>query len=102
LGIDDSKLTDPAFLAGQRADAENLGDKGTKSKEGKFIPDWEEEFKQDIHGVMNIASNCPNRIHEQVQLIEEYFKVGTAQATMRKVTSICGNTRPKEHNGEEQ
>ena len=108
MGIDDSKLIDQAnqttstgFLDGQRKDAQSLGDKGAVQGTD-FVPDWDEEFKQDIHGVFNIAGDSHATVDRKVQLIEQCFKVGTKDATIKKVTSIRGDTRPGDQDGHEQ
>lgn len=49
LGISD-EIGDSAFDEGLLADPKTLGDQGTDSP-SRFIPDWIDELKQDIHFV---------------------------------------------------
>lgn len=49
LGITDD-IGDPAFKAGQFANAQKLGD--GKFVNGVFDPAWRPEFKGDIHGII--------------------------------------------------
>ncbi|KAF5368239.1 hypothetical protein D9757_011219 [Collybiopsis confluens] len=55
LGLNDY-LYDEAFHRGQKQDAKDLGDKGTES-EGEFLPDWEDKYLEEIHGVFQITAH---------------------------------------------
>ena len=101
LGIDDRKLGDSAFLAGQRADAENLLDKGTGT--GPFyVPDWEEPFKSEIHGVFLLAGDSPPTIDDKLQEIKNIFGVGGPKPSVKEITSVRGDTRPGDQSAHEQ
>jgi len=101
LGIDDKKLADPAFLAGQRADAEGLHDKGTGTGPS-FVPDWEQPFKEEIHGVFLLAGDSPPTIDKKLQEIKNIFGVGGPKPSVKEITSVRGDTRPKEQSAHEQ
>ncbi|CAA7264490.1 unnamed protein product [Cyclocybe aegerita] len=93
LGIDDAKLIDTAFLTGQRIDAgANLGDKGTGTGPN-FVPDWEEPFKQEIHGVFIIAGESHPTVDKKIQHIEQIFGLGNA-SSIKKLIAIRGDVRP--------
>ncbi|KAF8151491.1 hypothetical protein B0H34DRAFT_130841 [Crassisporium funariophilum] len=94
LQIDDTKLIDTAFMTGQRIDAgKSLGDKGTGSG-SNFDPDWEPEFKQELHGVIIVAGDSHLNVEKRICQIEEIFGVGTVAASIHKITSVRGDVRP--------
>lgn len=102
LQIDDSKLADPAFLKGQKAQAEvNLADKGTGTG-GSFVPDWEENFKRDIDGVILLAGDSHATVNKRLATIEGIFGVGTPQASLTHTTSVIGDARPGDQSAHEQ
>ncbi|KAJ8474877.1 dyp-type peroxidase [Pleurotus djamor] len=92
LGITDD-LADTAFAAGQRSDAQNLGDAG-QQKDGKFVPDWEAAFLKDIHGVVFVAGDCHDSVNKKLDQIKHLFGVGTGHASIVEVTHILGDVRP--------
>ncbi|PPQ90336.1 hypothetical protein CVT25_007738 [Psilocybe cyanescens] len=94
LNIDDSKLHDTAFFKGQRLDAgENLGDKGTGTGES-FVPDWDEPFKQDLHGVIIVTGDCHATVDKTLHNIEHIFGVGSNAPSIVEITSVRGDARP--------
>ncbi|KAJ2930780.1 dyp-type peroxidase, partial [Candolleomyces eurysporus] len=100
LGIDDTKLIDPAFLIGQRRDAQDLGDKGTGDGDS-FVPDWDDGFKQDIHGVFIVSGDSHPTVDKKIQDIEKLFKIGTNAASYKKIVSIRGDVRPGDQSAHE-
>jgi len=58
FGLHES-LQDEAFEKGQLRDAKDLGDSGTE-RAGIFYPDWDVEFKADIHGIFQITAHDDN------------------------------------------
>ncbi len=101
MGINDD-IGDSAFNTGMLADASNLGDKGTTSASGIFDPDWDPEFKQDIHGLILVAGDHHATVDDLVKRIEKTFSVGTQNATIHEVTRKVGDVRPKKEAGHEQ
>ncbi|KAF9530789.1 DyP-type peroxidase [Crepidotus variabilis] len=93
IGIDDSKLDDPAFTNGQLKDSESLKDKGTGTGP-TFVPDWEEPFKKPIHGVIIVTGDCHPTVDKTVQQIENIFDVNGSSPSISLVTSIRGDVRP--------
>ncbi|KAF8151502.1 hypothetical protein B0H34DRAFT_131748 [Crassisporium funariophilum] len=94
LAIDDAKLIDTAFLTGQRIDAgANLGDQGTGSGPN-FDPDWEPEFKEELHGVIVVAGDSHLSVDKKIRQIEQIFGVGSNVHSIREVTSVRGDARP--------
>jgi len=101
LEIEHAKLNDAPFVAGQRADAEGLLDQGTKAGD-VFTPDWEEPFKQEIHGVFVIAGESHFSVDKKIHEIEAIFGVGGPSPSFQKVTSVVGDTRPGDLSAHEQ
>ncbi|KAF8654275.1 hypothetical protein AX16_003570 [Volvariella volvacea WC 439] len=94
LEIDDGNLVDTAFLSGQRADAENLGDAGTGTGQD-FVPDWEEPFRDlHIHGVILIAGDSHGTVIKKLREIEALFDVKGSSPSIKEVTTIVGDVRP--------
>ncbi|KDR78229.1 hypothetical protein GALMADRAFT_65104 [Galerina marginata CBS 339.88] len=101
LQIDDSKLLDTAFLSGQKLDAgANLGDKGSGSGTN-FIPDWEEPFKQEIHGVILLAGDSHATVDKKLAEIKHIFRVGEHSASIKEITSVRGDSRPGDQSAHE-
>jgi len=94
LKLDDSKLNDASFTLGQRQDAKNIFDHGVDGPDGKFVPDWEDAFKQDIHGAFIIAGDSHGTVNKKKKEIEGIFGEGTKNASIKEVTSIVGDVRP--------
>jgi hypothetical protein len=88
LGIDDAKLNDSAFLAGQRVDA----------------PDWEEPFKKEIHGVIILAGDSHATVDAKLNRIKEIFGIGPGNAkdSLAEVTTVRGDARPGDQSAHEQ
>jgi len=101
LGIEHSKLNDAPFVAGQRADAQTLLDQG-RVDGGVFTPDWEEPFKQEIHGVFVIAGESHFSVDKKIHEIEAIFGVGGPSPSFQKVTSVVGDARPGDLSAHEQ
>ncbi|KDR71616.1 hypothetical protein GALMADRAFT_143869 [Galerina marginata CBS 339.88] len=101
LGIDDTKLVDTAFLNGQRFEAgANLGDKGTGSGQD-FVPDWEEPFKKEIHGVIILAGDSHASVDKKLQEIKLIFDVGGRTSSIAEITSVQGDARPGDQSAHE-
>lgn len=103
MGIDDTNLTsnDPNFLAGQKADAFNLGDKGTGT--GKdFVPDWDPAFLQQIHGVILISGDSHGTVNKKLHQIKQLFHIESSHPSIKEVTSIVGDVRPGKQSAHEQ
>jgi hypothetical protein len=101
LGIDDTKLSDSAFLTGQRADAEGLHDKGTGTGPS-YVPDWEQPFKQEIHGVILVAGDSHATIDKKLRDIKHIFGVGGHKHSIKEITTVRGDTRPGDQSAHEQ
>lgn len=88
LGITDD-LGDAPFSAGQAADADNLGDPGTRN--------WVRAFRGTrIHGVFLIASDTDVNIAAQVSVLESLFGNDITNMHSRK-----GAIRPPPFEGHE-
>ncbi|KAF8596549.1 Dyp-type peroxidase [Ceratobasidium sp. AG-I] len=95
LGIKDS-IGDPAFAAGQLADAQLLGDEGQVDDEGKFDPSWETAFKGQIHGVLLFTGESwktANGIAKET--LKAFGK------SIRVVYTLKGSVRPGAEKGHE-
>jgi len=101
MGINDD-IGDSAFNTGMLVDAPNLGDKGTTSASGTFNPDWDDEFKQDIHGLILVAGDSHATVNETLTKIEKIFGVKAQNASIHEVTRKIGDVRPKKEAGHEQ
>jgi len=102
MGIDDSTLTkDANFLAGQKEDAQSLGDKGTGTGTN-FIPDWEAAFLQDIHAIILVSGDSHRSVNKALGEARQTFGVGTSEASIKEVTSIVGDVRPGKESAHEQ
>ncbi|KAL0954306.1 hypothetical protein HGRIS_003305 [Hohenbuehelia grisea] len=96
LGITDD-LNDAAFTEGQLKGAENLGDPG-KTTNGVFSPDWEPEFKKEIHGVIYVAGDSILSVDKKLIEIKLLFGVGLPGHSITEITSIRGDVRPGKEN----
>ncbi|KAF8742316.1 hypothetical protein AX14_005186 [Amanita brunnescens Koide BX004] len=100
LGISDKNLADAAFFAGQKVDAETLGDKGTGT--GKtFEPDWLPQFKQDIHGLIIFSGDCHATVDDKLNQVLNIFGFGTNESSVTEVFRITGDVRPGKEAGHE-
>jgi hypothetical protein len=103
LGIDDSNLAkDENFKRGQKADAINLGDKGTGTDETNFVPKWDPALLQDIHGVILVSGDSHLTVDNMLRQIKGIFGVGSPQASIKEVKSVVGDVRPGRLHGHEQ
>lgn len=84
------------------ADAQNLGDKGTTSASGTFSPDWDPEFKEDIHGLILITGDSHTTVNETLAKVEKIFSVKARNASIHEVTRKIGDVRPHKEAGHEQ
>jgi hypothetical protein len=87
------EIGDSVFSAGMLADAENLGDKGTKSS-GTFDPAWIPEFKAEIHGVILVTGENRTTAEELLDEIKTIFSVGKENASIHQVLRLVGDVRP--------
>jgi hypothetical protein len=94
-------LADTAFLAGQKADAEALGDQGT-STGGTFEPDWLPPFKQEIHGLIIFSGDSHATVNSKLKEVLHIFGFGTSKSSVTEVFRITGDVRPGKEAGHEQ
>ncbi|KAJ8514899.1 dyp-type peroxidase [Pleurotus djamor] len=99
LNITDN-LGDESFAKGQRADAQSLGD-AAQVHTSEYVPDWEEPFLQDIHGVVIVACDCCQSTTKTLNQVKAIFGVGTPQASITEVTTVEGKDRDGENHGHE-
>jgi hypothetical protein len=83
------------------ADAQNLGDNGT-SVPGSFDPDWLEEFKGVIHGLILITGDSHTTLDTKLSEIKDMFSVEKDGATIHEVFTVVGDVRPDAELGHEQ
>jgi hypothetical protein len=100
MGITDD-IGDSVFNKGMLADAENLGDKGTKSSDA-FDPQWLDEYKEEIHGVILVTGDSHKTVQGKLEEIKDIFSVGEKDATIHKVLSVVGDVRPGAVSAHEQ
>ena len=101
MGIKD-EIGDSAFDAGMLAGAAALGDKGTTSASGEFIPNWVPAFRHDIHGVILITGDSHVTVDRKLAQIEKIFHVGAHNALIHEVYRTVGDVRPGKEKGHEQ
>ena len=95
LSIKDD-LNDASFTAGQLADAQSLGDKGT-TQNNVFEPDWLFPFKHDIHGLFSITGPSIQVVQLELLAVLAHF-----HCTIREVYKVIGSVRPGPEDGHEQ
>jgi hypothetical protein len=100
MGIHD-EIGDSVFNAGMLADAESLGDKGTKSS-GTFDPAWIPEFKAEIHGLILVTGDNRTTVEESLTEIKNIFSLGKENATIHQVLRLVGDVRPGALSAHEQ
>ena len=100
MGIDDSKINDPAFTNGMLADALNLGDPQTTATPES--PDWVPAFKNGVDGMILVSGESHGTVAEKLAEIEKIFFVGAPSATMHEALRIVGDVRPGREKGHEQ
>lgn len=101
MNIDDSNLNDTDFQAGQKVDAQALGDPGTTTG-STFVPAWEPVFLQNIHGIILVSGDSHPSVNKALAQAKQTFGVGTPKASIKEMTSISGDVRPGEESGHEQ
>ena len=101
LGIKDV-IGDDSFEKGMLAQAEALGDKGTKPASGTFDPDWLPAFKKEIHGLILVTGDCHQTVNTTMSEIKKIFSVGTPNAVIHEVLHLVGDVRPGKEKGHEQ
>ena len=101
LGIKDA-IGDDSFEKGMLAQAEALGDKGTKPASGTFNPDWLPAFKKEIHGLILITGDSHQTVNTTMSQIKNIFSVGTPKAVVHEVLHLVGDVRPGKEKGHEQ
>jgi hypothetical protein len=85
------------------ADASNLGDPGSPSFSGVFVPStWITEFKQEIHGLILITGDCHATVDGRLADIEKIFLAGEENATIHEVLTLVGDVRPGDQSAHEQ
>ena len=94
-------MGDTAFASGQQEDAKNLGDAGAPGPDGKFVPNWINAFKSQIHGVVLISGDCDLTVTATQAIVLGIFNIG-ARITLHEVTTLKGVVRPGDQNGHEQ
>jgi hypothetical protein len=101
LGIHDD-LGDPLFKAGQRADAQALGDVGTIDAQNLFHPpEWQPAFKSKLDGVFLITGESVETIREGIDLLEKTFRVHKSDPITVEVLTLRGSLRPDAAAGHE-
>lgn len=95
LGVKDD-INDASFTAGQLADAQSLGDKGT-TQNNVFEPDWLFPFKHDIHGLFSICGPSVQIVQLELLAVLAHF-----HCTIREVYKVVGSVRPGAEDGHEQ
>ena len=101
MGIDDSKINDPAFLGGMLEDAlKNLGDPLTTATPKS--PDWVPAFKHGVDGMILVSGESHATVAEKLAEIEKILFVGTPSATIHEALRIVGDVRPGNEKGHEQ
>jgi hypothetical protein len=102
IGVNDADLTrDANFAAGQKKDAESLGDKGTGTGP-TYVPDWEKPFLQDIHGLILVSGDSQESVKKALDGAKKTFGVGTPTPSIKEVTTIVGKVRPGNLSAHEQ
>ncbi|CUA72643.1 Peroxidase 2 [Rhizoctonia solani] len=83
------------FDKGQYKSAEKLGDVGTGSGDD-FVPDWENPFLHEVHGVFLVAGESWTSVNTKVQEVEAAFT-----DSFRVVYRLKGSVRPGDQKGHE-
>ena len=94
-------MGDTAFTEGQLKDAQNLGDAGIPGVDGKFMPNWINAFKSQLHGVILISGDSVQTVTATQAVVLGIFNVG-ARVTLHRVISLKGAVRPGDQSGREQ
>ncbi len=99
LGLHDS-LLDESFEMGQLRDAQSLGDSGTE-RSGTFYPDWDVEFKADIHGIFQITAHDQTIVTAFINDLDFAFVAGPRRSAIRKILLFRAAFRPQPHHPNE-
>ncbi|KAF8228447.1 Dyp-type peroxidase [Tricholoma matsutake] len=92
FSLNDS-LLDDSFEKGQQQDAKSLGDAGTQR--GEFwTPNWDPEYKVDIHGIFLITAYNDNVASKFVDDMEAAFALPNRRSSIKKVVLLKGAPRP--------
>ncbi len=94
-------MIDTAFLGGQEADAQALGDSGTGTGKS-FVPDWLPQFKQQIHGLIIFSGESHATVNTKVAQVLKIFGFGTPASSVAEVFRVTGDVRPGKESGHEQ
>ncbi len=87
-------LHDAAFEKGQLRDAKELGDSGTE-RSGIFYPDWDVEFKADIHGVFQITAHDEDVVTKFIKDLDAAFRMSpTRRSAIQKILLLRASFRP--------
>ena len=84
------------------ADSGFLGDPGTKSASGAFIPKWDPAFKQDIHAVIMVTGESHASVDNKLSEIGKIFSLGAQNASITEIIRVVGDVRPGKEKGHEQ
>lgn len=94
-------MIDAAFLGGQEADAQALGDSGTGTGT-TFVPDWLPQFKEEIHGLIIFSGDSHATVDAKVAQVLNIFGLGTPASSVAEVFRVTGDVRPGNEAGHEQ
>lgn len=94
-------MGDAAFTGGQLADASDLGDAGANDANKKFVPNWINAFKNQIHGVVIISGDCDLTVTATQAVVLGIFNIG-ARITLHEILTLKGVVRPGDEKGHEQ
>jgi deferrochelatase/peroxidase EfeB len=95
FGLHES-LQDEAFEKGQLRDAKDLGDSGTE-RAGIFYPDWDVEFKADIHGIFQITAHDDDIAKIFIDELEDSFRRDLRRSSIKKILLFRAAFRPQPH-----
>lgn len=82
-------------------DSEALGDPGARDING-FEPNWEPEFKKQIHGVFLVAGDSRASVNRKISDVEAIFGVKTNNASINLIIRVTGDVRPGKVSAHEQ
>ncbi|KAI1172119.1 hypothetical protein F4777DRAFT_562962 [Nemania sp. FL0916] len=91
LGISDD-IGDDGFKNGMLADAVDLGDD---------LTEWDDSFKEEIHGVIVATANSKSVLDATFHKIRNIFHVGHKDAAIEEVAFLAGRVRPGAESGHE-
>jgi hypothetical protein len=79
-----------------RDDAQRLGDNGVDT-DTDFLPDWDDAFLQEIHGVGLITGDSRETVNGKLASVKDILS-----DTVKEIATIVGDVRPDEQAGNEQ